>query len=161
MVNGAIGTILKIHETLLQVNSRQVKSVSKLTIEFDGKDYELEPVQSKFPVVHGVFITRKQFQICLAYAITIHKSQGLTVDFCVVDIGDSIFGDGHGQTYVAFSRVKSLSGLHILNLNPGRIKANNGSIVEYNRSRAIFRKDLQPLEIPGIKTSTFDSKLKQ
>lgn len=52
---------------------------------------------------YGVYVTRKQFPICLAYAITIHKSQGLTLESCVIDVGDNI--SSNGQTYVALSAV--------------------------------------------------------
>lgn len=55
--------------------------------------------------------TRKQFPLQVAYGITIHKSQGVTVDKAVVDIGDSEFA--LGLTYVALSRVKTLDGLLI------------------------------------------------
>lgn len=102
-------------------------------------------MESKFLLSYGVFITRKEFPICLTYAITIHKSQGLTVESCVVDVGDSVFSNG--QTYVAMSRVKSMAELHLITLNPMSVKANNGAIVEYNCLRSIYRKDLLPLEI--------------
>lgn len=59
----------------------------------------------------GVSCTRKQFPLRVAYAITIHKSQGITLDNAVVDIGKSEFG--LGLTYVAFSRVKTITGLFI------------------------------------------------
>ena len=46
--------------------------------------------------------------------IIIHKSQGLTLDTCVIAIGSSVFS--FGQVYVALSRVKCLDGLHVINL---------------------------------------------
>lgn len=54
---------------------------------------------------------RKQFPLQLAYGISIHRSQGITLDSCVVDIGDSEFG--LGLTYVALSRIKTFNGLLI------------------------------------------------
>jgi len=72
----------------------------------------------------------------VAYATTIHKRNRLTVDSCVVDVGDSMFCND--QAYEALSRVTSRNGLHIVNLNPDSIKAQNNAIVEYNCLRKQF-----------------------
>ena len=63
-----------------------------------------------------------QFPICLAWAITIHKIQGTTLERAQIDVGETIFE--YGQTYVALSRVKSLDGLYLINFNPSKIRAN-------------------------------------
>ena len=61
-----------------------------------------------------------QVPLRVAYAITIHKSQGASIDSAIVDIGKSTFE--YGQAYVALSRVRSLEGLHVYALDPRRIK---------------------------------------
>ena len=69
----------------------------------------------------GSEITRYQFPLTLAWATTIHKVQGLTLNEIVVDMeGSSHFKPG--QAYVAFSRVKKLEGLHIINFKASGIK---------------------------------------
>ena len=59
---------------------------------------------------------REQIPLRLAYAITIHKAQGATLDCALIDIGDNTFE--YGQAYVALSRVRSLDCLYIWDLKP-------------------------------------------
>ena len=65
-------------------------------------------------------IIKTQIPLIHAWAITIHKSQGMTLDYVVTDIGDNIFE--YGQIYVVLSRVKSLDGLFLKNINFDKIK---------------------------------------
>jgi ATP-dependent DNA helicase PIF1 len=60
-----------------------------------------------------------QLPLILAWALTIHKCQGASMDCAEIDVGNSIFECG--QTYVALSRVKSLEGLYLTSFNPSRI----------------------------------------
>jgi len=63
-----------------------------------------------------------QYPLMLAWALTIHKIQGATMELGEIDIGSSIFE--YGQTYVALSRIQSLDGLYLSEFNPERISAN-------------------------------------
>lgn len=63
-----------------------------------------------------------QIPLILAWAITIHKSQGTTLDMAQMDVGRGIFEAG--QTYVALSRVKSLDGIYLTSFDVTRIKIN-------------------------------------
>jgi ATP-dependent DNA helicase PIF1 len=63
-----------------------------------------------------------QVPLILAWAITIHKSQGVTLDTAEIDVGAGIFECG--QTYVALSRVKSLEGLYLTSFDASKIRIN-------------------------------------
>jgi hypothetical protein len=71
----------------------------------------------------------KQYPLCLAWAMTIHKIQGSTLDCAAIDIGQTVFE--YGQTYVALSRVRTLDGLYLLNFNASKIRANPKVIAFY------------------------------
>lgn len=63
-----------------------------------------------------------QLPLILAWAVTIHKSQGATLDSACIDLGNNVFASG--QTYVALSRVRTLHGLYLTSFNPHKIRAN-------------------------------------
>lgn len=66
-------------------------------------------------------VTREQIPLRLAYAITIHKSQGSSLDSALVDVGPSTFE--YGQAYVALSRVRNLDALFVYEIHPKAFKA--------------------------------------
>lgn len=63
-----------------------------------------------------------QIPLILAWALTIHKSQGATLDMAEIDVGNNIFECG--QTYVALSRVKNLDGLYLTSFDVNKIRIN-------------------------------------
>jgi len=102
-----------------------------------GLEYLIERVSVKFEVVDRAYVVRKQFPLSLSYGITIHKSQGLSLQNAIMDIGISVFSCG--QTYVALSRVTSLEGLHLINFDPLSVIASEDAIIEYNRLKKIHK----------------------
>jgi len=79
-------------------------------------------------------IGRQQIPLRIAYAITIHKSQGASIDSAIVDIGKSTFE--YGQAYVALSRVRSLEGLHIFALDMTKIKTHPRVLEFYKKLKS-------------------------
>jgi len=91
------------------------------------------------------YVIRKQFPLSLSYGITVHKSQGLSLQNAIMDIGNSIFING--QVYVALSRVTSLDGLHLINFDPSSVSASEEAIIEYNRLKQMHKPESEMITI--------------
>ena len=82
----------------------------------DGREITVEPWDWVLDLEQeGVELTFRQVPLILADAITIHKSQSSTLDLVEIDLGKTIFE--YGQFYTALSRVRTLNGLYITDLD--------------------------------------------
>lgn len=105
--NGMIGEVVSVNDSEMYVRGKGAeKAFQLLPEEWANYKYVLnEQTKEITEELEGVF---RQYPIRLAWAITIHKSQGLTFDRAIIDARNSF---AHGQTYVALSRCKTLEGL--------------------------------------------------
>ena len=110
LINGACGVIQGFNQ-------------DTISIKFDNGIVSNIP-KHKFEYYYNerIVAERMQYPLKLAYGITIHKSQGMTLDRLVVDCA-RIFE--RGQSYVAMSRVKTLEGLYLKNFEPEKVLVDN------------------------------------
>ncbi len=105
-VNGSIGIV-----TELSTNSIHLKIKNKVHKIIQDTWEKFDYLIKNGQVTHEVVATFTQYPIKLAWAVTIHKSQGQTFEKVIIDLDRGSFA--HGQTYVALSRVTSLEGLFL------------------------------------------------
>jgi ATP-dependent DNA helicase PIF1 len=143
LVNGARGTVQAIIKTgnevtliLINFDHSRVGAKAIAQSQYRSQYPEAVPISRHEAVFcigknKAAEVSRRQFPLVLAWATTIHKAQGLTMDQIVVDMVDKVFDAG--QAYVAFSRVKTLEGLFIKNFKPANIKVNVDVVSEMKR----------------------------
>lgn len=100
-----------------------------------------------WPIEDYTFISRTQIPLRLAYALTIHKAQGASLDCGLVDIGSGNFE--FGQAYVALSRLRSLDALYVYDFDPTAFKANSKVVAFYSTLLSIPIMDLQEAPPPS------------
>lgn len=105
--NGKIGQVRAIDESKIEVDLDDLaEPIVVEKGEWTNARYTIDPqTQEISEAIDGVF---RQFPLKAAWAITIHKSQGLTFERAIIDAADSF---SHGQVYVALSRCRSFEGL--------------------------------------------------
>ncbi|XP_032457604.1 ATP-dependent DNA helicase PIF1 [Nasonia vitripennis] len=128
LVNGARGVVVKFEDDMPVVHFRT------------GANYKAKMEKWSIKTAGGAIIYRKQLPLKLAWAFSIHKSQGLTLD-CVEMSLARVFDAG--QAYVALSRAQSLQTLRVLDFSAQQVWANKEVLNFYRR----FRRQLELMEI--------------
>ena len=106
--NGKIGFISKISDNEIIVES-EGRRISVTPIEWQNTKYTIDPDTKEIKeTIEGKF---RQYPLRTAWAITVHKSQGLTFDKVIIDVSQAFT---HGQVYVAMSRCRTLEGIVLL-----------------------------------------------
>lgn len=125
--NGMIGTVTEINEKNFFVRTKDTGVVIKVEPEqWENTRYEInERTNEITEEVEGTFT---QFPVKPAWAITVHKSQGLTFDRAIIDVQRAFT---HGQTYVALSRCRTLEGLVLSAPLPMSAIIRDGAVDDY------------------------------
>ncbi|QNN41312.1 helix-turn-helix domain-containing protein [Pedobacter roseus] len=141
--NGKIGVVHHIEKDVVEIELPEDKVVIQISpYTWENVKYKLDEATNEIKEnVAGSFI---QYPIKLAWAITVHKSQGLTFDKAIIDVGEAF---APGQAYVALSRLRSLKGL-VLTSHLRESGLQQDQNVHY------FSKTKQPSEVLNEQIST-------
>jgi ATP-dependent DNA helicase PIF1 len=131
LVNGSVGIVQNLYDS-----SVEVKFVCG-TVLVEYNNWEVK--QNEFDTLTGtmkkvVLAKRRQIPLKLAWALTIHKAQGSTLDRAEIDIGEAFAA---GQCYVALSRVRNLKSLSVKSFSSNKITVNKKCLNFYKEQASV------------------------
>ena len=149
LTNGAMGTVTnviigertgKMRTILVSFDSKHVGQEAMHTSVYKSTNQNAVPIyktQATFPIHKKASYqsTRNQFPLTLAWTVTIHKCQGLTLPEIVIDMTPAKGKFKPGEAYVAFSRVRTIEKLHIINYKQNQIHVSEHVEKEMKRLR--------------------------
>jgi len=156
--NGKLATVSSLDNEGITVEMSDSKIEYKLSrYEWENKRYTVNSRSRELD--EEVIGTFSQFPIKLAWAVTVHKSQGLTFDKAIVDVGSAF---ASGQVYVALSRLRSLDGLILRTRISNDAVSNDEKVVAFS-SRKMEKEKLtdvlsekQQYYLQNLLSQTFD-----
>ncbi|WP_026965833.1 helix-turn-helix domain-containing protein [Algoriphagus terrigena] len=148
--NGKLATVTKLskEEVTVDLDDSYAEYVLRKEI-WENKKYRIDPDTKELE--EEVVGTFSQYPVKLAWAVTVHKSQGLTFDRAIIDVGQAF---APGQVYVALSRLRSLDGLilrtrvqteviysdpKVVDFTQGAGQSNLSELLSQNQSRYLSR----------------------
>ena len=149
--NGTLGIITKLNYTTVEVDFDGIK-VDIAPYNWNVIDYQIVENEKRESKVEKTIIgTFRQLPLKIAYAITIHKSQGQTYE--AANIHPACFASG--QLYVALSRIKSIQNLHLTNkIRPVNLIISKAVLDFYDHSITTY----EPLEVDNVTNSSQETK---
>ena len=138
--NGKIGTVIKVEDRTVYVKCGSAdREIAVETLQWTNIKYQMDG-DSINETNAGSF---SQIPLKLAWAITIHKSQGLSFDKAIIDISEAFT---HGQAYVALSRCRSLSGMVLRNPISVHNIIGDPAVARFNQMATTLEADKSRLE---------------
>lgn len=128
--NGKLGIVEELTDEYILVRCGEEEPIEVPLMEWENLRYITDSKSDDIKVeVAGTF---RQYPLRLAWAVTIHKAQGLTFDRVVIDAADAF---ACGQVYVALSRCRSLEGIVLLNKIPDNALTNDTAVLAFTDSQ--------------------------
>lgn len=121
LANGSRGVIIGF--SFNEYKNPIVRFLNGKVLEIKPHDYKIEE--------NNESVIKRQIPLIHAWAITIHKAQGMSLEYIQTDIGSSIFE--YGQAYVVLSRICNIEGLSLLNIDYSKIKAHPKVLAYYEQ----------------------------
>jgi len=131
--NGTIGTVVRFESVPSHGSSGKSSKVP--VVCFDGVRGQttmvVTPTDMKLQAVarEGAYACRHQIPLVLAWAVTVHRCQGLSMDAAVMDLAPCFVS---GMVYVALSRVRTMDGVHVLSFDRDKVQADARVVAFYD-----------------------------